>query len=89
MEDLAYPLPIGSIVKYKDWEQLLMIYGRHQKKGDTGVIWDYVACYYPIGNISDQYNLFFNQEGISEVVFRGYENAQEKELQAVLVEQKE
>lgn len=39
MEDLAYPLPIGSIVKYEDWEQLLMNYGRHQKKVIRGLFW--------------------------------------------------
>ena len=35
-----------------------MIYGRKQMDSKTKEEWDYVACYYPIGNISTEYNLF-------------------------------
>ncbi|PFC32833.1 hypothetical protein CN282_26485, partial [Bacillus thuringiensis] len=42
--------------------------------------WDYVACYYPIGNISTEYNMFFNHEHISEVIFTGYVNEDEIKL---------
>ena len=51
-------LPIGSVVRFKNWEQLVMIYGRKQMDSKTKEEWDYVACYYPIGNISTEYNLF-------------------------------
>ena len=51
-------LPIGSVVRFKSWEQLVMIYGRKQMDSKTKEEWDYVACYYPIGNISTEYNLF-------------------------------
>lgn len=49
-----------------------MIYGRKQEDSKTKEIWDYVACYYPIGNVSTEYNMFFNHEYISEVIFTGY-----------------
>ncbi|KAB2482794.1 DUF4176 domain-containing protein [Bacillus cereus] len=63
---------MGSVVKFKTWEQPLMIYGRKQEDSKTKEIWDYVACYYPIGNVSTEYNMFFNHEYISEVIFTGY-----------------
>lgn len=49
-----------------------MIYGRKQEDSKNKEIWDYVACYYPIGNVSTEYNMFFNHEYISEVIFTGY-----------------
>jgi len=39
-----------------------------------------LACYYPIGNISTEYNMFFNHEHISEVIFTGYVNEDEMKL---------
>lgn len=51
-----------------------MIYGRKQEDSKPKKTWDYVACYYPIGNISNEYNIFFNYEHISEVIFTGYTN---------------
>ncbi|PFT90580.1 DUF4176 domain-containing protein [Bacillus cereus] len=73
-------LPIGSVVKFKTWEQPLMIYGRKQEDSKTKEAWDYVACYYPIGNVSTEYNMFFNHEYISEVIFTGYINEDEIKL---------
>ncbi|ENQ3113814.1 DUF4176 domain-containing protein [Bacillus tropicus] len=67
-------LPIGSVVRFKTWEQPLMIYGRKKEDSKPKKTWDYVACYYPIGNISTEYNIFFTHEYISEVIFTGYIN---------------
>ena len=36
-------LPIGSVVRFKSWEQLVMIYGRKQMDSKTKEEWDYVA----------------------------------------------
>ncbi|MGQ0441556.1 DUF4176 domain-containing protein [Bacillus sp. B-TM1] len=66
--------PIGSVVRFKTWEQPLMIYGRKKEDSKPKKTWDYVACYYPIGNISTEYNIFFTHEYISEVIFTGYIN---------------
>ncbi|MGQ0517058.1 DUF4176 domain-containing protein, partial [Bacillus sp. D-CC] len=53
-------LPIGSVVRFKTWEQPLMIYGRKKEDSKPKKTWDYVACYYPIGNISKKYNSILN-----------------------------
>ncbi|GAB6933383.1 DUF4176 domain-containing protein [Calditerricola satsumensis] len=71
-------LPIGSVVTVKGLEKKLMIYGRKQKRGGTNEIYDYVACMYPEGNISSQYNFFFNHKDIDKVIFRGYEDEEER-----------
>ena len=71
-------LPIGSIVLLKNATKKIMIYGRRQMAADTGEMFDYVACLYPEGNISDEYTLLFNHEQIDQVVFRGYSDAEEE-----------
>lgn len=75
-------LPIGSIVIINGFEvdgakKKLMIYGRKQIQSGNDEIWDYVACFYPEGNISSNYNVFFNHEDIARVLFRGYEDEEE------------
>ncbi|CAM4046744.1 DUF4176 domain-containing protein [Bacillus luti] len=57
-----------------------MIYGRKQENSKTKETWDYVACYYPIGNVLTEYNMFLNHEYISEVIFTGYINEDEIKL---------
>ncbi|GAE05003.1 DUF4176 domain-containing protein [Paenibacillus sp. JCM 10914] len=70
-------LPIGSVVKFKDWDQTLMIYGRMQNDSNTRKRWDYVACFYPHGNLTKDSNIFFNHNDISDIVFMGYVNEEE------------
>lgn len=70
-------LPIGSIVLLKNASKKIMIYGRKQMAADTGEMFDYVACLYPEGNISDEYTLLFNHEQIETVVFRGFSDEEE------------
>ncbi len=70
-------LPIGSIVLLKNATKKIMIYGRRQMAADTGEMFDYVACLYPEGNISDEYTLLFNHEQIDKVVFRGFSDEEE------------
>lgn len=72
-----YLLPIGSVVLLNDMEQEIMIYGRAQLQGDGDKLWDYVGCIYPIGYINKDFNVFFDQKQINEVLFRGYENEHE------------
>lgn len=70
-------LPNGSIVLLKNATKKIMIYGRKQMAADTGEMFDYVACLYPEGNISDEYTLLFNHEQIDTVVFRGFSDEEE------------
>lgn len=79
-------LPIGSVVKFKDWDQALMIYGRMQNDSKTLKRWDYVACFYPHGNLTKDSNIFFNHKDISEVLFKGYVNDEEISFRDALVE---
>lgn len=76
-------LPIGTIVMLhgftvNDQEKKVMIYGRKQVSSKTGDVYDYVACIYPEGNISSTYNVFFNHDDISRIIFKGYEDAEER-----------
>ena len=79
-------LPIGSVVKFKDWDQALMIYGRMQNDSKTLKRWDYVACFYPHGNLTKDSNIFFNHKDISELLFKGYVNDEEISFRDALVE---
>lgn len=79
-------LPIGTVVKFKDWNQTLMIYGRMQNDSKTLKRWDYVACFYPHGNLTADSNIFFNHQDISEIVFMGYVNEDEIAFRDALME---
>jgi hypothetical protein len=70
-------LPIGTVVKVKDFKKLLMIYGRNQIQTKTNNLFDYIAVPYPEGNISEQFNVFINRNRIEEVVYQGFESPQE------------
>ena len=71
-------LPIGTVVLLDIFSQPLMIYGRMQQQEEKNQIWQYVACPYPQGHISDETNVFFNHEQIKEVIFKGFESEGEK-----------
>lgn len=73
-------LPIGTIVLLNNGNKKLMIYGRKQIHAQSWKRFDYVACFYPEGNINEKYTFLFNNEYIREVVFRGYEDDDELEF---------
>ena len=84
-------LPIGSIVLLKDGEQKLMVTGVMQTEANKrGRTYDYLGTLYPEGNISDQYNYYFNHDDIEKVYFRGYEDEERnkfiKELSNLFVQ---
>ncbi len=75
-------LPLGTIVVLKGGTKKIMIYGRQQYQlSENQKLWDYVGCLYPEGFISDDYNIFFNQEEVQTIVFNGYEDSEELEFQ--------
>ena len=61
-----------------------MIYGRQQLQANSNMIWDYVACLYPEGNLSDEYNIFFQHEEIEKVLHMGYESELDNRMQEIL-----
>ena len=76
--------PIGTVVTLKGGNHPIMIYGRKQVQTDTNLIWDYAACLYPEGNISDDYIIFFQQEEVETVNFTGFRGELEERMQGIL-----
>ncbi|GBG94782.1 hypothetical protein LFYK43_12410 [Ligilactobacillus salitolerans] len=72
-------LPLGSIVYLEEGTVKLMIVGRGAVFDDEGTqkYSDYVAVEYPAG-IDPESALFFKNEDIDKVVFRGYEDNEEE-----------
>jgi len=79
--------PIGTVVVLIDGEKPIMIYGRKQIHAESGVVYDYVACLYPEGNLSNEYTYLFNHDQIQEVLFTGYVSDAETEFLKVLNEE--
>ena len=67
-------LPIGSVVRLKEAKKKLMIFGVKQMDSSEQKEYDYIGVIYPEGNLGTKYQVVFDHESISEVVFRGYEN---------------
>lgn len=59
--------PIGTVVTLKGGNRPIMIYGRKQIQASTNLLWDYVACLYPEGNLGDDYTVFFQHEEVERV----------------------
>ena len=70
-------LPIGTVVCLVGGTKKVMIYGRKQIQSGNNKKWDYVACLYPEGNLSEKYTVFFNHSEIEKVYFKGYEDEEE------------
>ncbi|GLI83609.1 hypothetical protein ANABIO32_13030 [Rossellomorea marisflavi] len=64
-------LPIGTVVKLKKVDKPVMIYGRHQLQKKTEKIFDYIAVPYPEGNLTEEFNVFFNRNLVDEVLHQG------------------
>lgn len=73
-------LPLGSIVILKDGQKAIMIYGRKQIHTLSGEEFDYVACLYPEGNISDEFTYLFNHDQVREVIHTGYTDGEDKQF---------
>ncbi len=76
--------PIGTVVILTGGDRPLMIYGRRQKQQTTGLLWDYVACLYPEGNLDEEHTVFFQNEEIENVLFTGYLSEFEERMQDIL-----
>ncbi|MGR9049155.1 DUF4176 domain-containing protein [Halobacillus faecis] len=81
-------LPVGTVVIVEFINQAVMIYGRKQEQlsEEGNKLWDYVACPYPQGHISEESNVFFNHKQIREIIYRGLETEGELELREKLEE---
>ncbi|MCA1321581.1 DUF4176 domain-containing protein [Bacillus tianshenii] len=79
-------LPIGTVVIVEPITQGIMIYGRKQQQANTDKTWDYVACPYPQGHITEDTNVFFNHDQIKEVIYKGLETEGEIQFRERLKE---
>lgn len=79
-------LPIGTVIQLIDGEKPVMIYGRKQVFAETNEVYDYVACLYPEGNLSQEFTYLFNHDQVDKVLFKGYVNEDEEEFQKILEE---
>ena len=78
-------LPIGSVVKIRNVNQLVMIFGYLQRSaGMPDQIVDYVAVPYPSGNINLLTQYGFQMTDITEVIFEGYRNEQFEKIEGLL-----
>ncbi|KUP09454.1 hypothetical protein Q75_00600 [Bacillus coahuilensis p1.1.43] len=71
-------LPIGTVVKLKKVEKPIMIYGRNQRQKRTNAIYDYIGVPYPEGNLTEDFNVFFNRNIIDGVIHLGLISPEEK-----------
>jgi hypothetical protein len=78
--DPAKLLPIGTVVKLKQVEKSVMIYGYNQIQTSTNKQFDYIGVPYPEGNISPDYNVFFNRNMIEDVLHNGYVTDEDKKI---------
>lgn len=83
-------LPIGSIVLIKNIDKKMMITGFSQIRDlEVKERWDYVAVIYPMGIFSDRSFYFFNEDSITDVIFKGYENPEHEEFLKLIEEAEE
>ena len=69
-------LPLGSIVKLKDAEKLLMIvgYGFTGKINNANKLFDYCSCLYPEGILDPNKSILFDHDSIDKIVWLGFED---------------
>jgi len=73
-------LPIGSLVYLEDGTKKVMIVGRgivvDDSDTESEVYFDYLGCPYPEG-VDPENALFFNEDNVDEVIFKGYSDDEE------------
>lgn len=74
-------LPVGSVVLLKGGVKKTLIIGVLQITEDNpGEVYDYIGVPYPEGYMGVESPYLFQNENINDVLFRGYENAEQKEF---------
>lgn len=73
--------PLGTVVVLQGGNKKVMIIGRLQLREKDQAIFDYGACYYPEGLLDSEQIFLFNHTDIKEVIFMGFQDEEEKQLQ--------
>jgi hypothetical protein len=69
----SYLLPIGSVVKLKEAERLMMIFGvLQQNEKLEGKVFDYIGVPYPEGHYAASMHIAFDHSDIEDIIHRGY-----------------
>lgn len=80
-------LPIGTIVRLKDAEKRMMIFGIKQTNTEEGEKeYDYIGVMYPEGYLGGEYQFLFNHEDIETIYYRGFEDGERGEFISKLAE---
>jgi len=74
-------LPLGSIVLLENGVKKIMVFGRLQINELDKQVYDYAGCFYPEGLLKNENIFLFNDEDINTLVFKGFENEEESEIQ--------
>lgn len=79
-------LPIGSVVQLKGGKKKVMISGFFSvANGEDEKVYDYSGCIFPEGILNSNELCLFNNNQIEEIVFKGFENDEEKAFKEELV----
>ncbi len=79
-------LPIGSVVKIREVNNPVMIFGfLQQSAAKPGLVVDYVGVPYPVGNVNIGMQLGFQMTDITEVLFEGYRTDAFKPMEDLLL----
>ncbi|MCK6259056.1 DUF4176 domain-containing protein [Fictibacillus sp. KIGAM418] len=81
-----FPLPIGSVITLENTDRPVMIYGRLQSAGEGEVLFDYIGCFYPGGQIDGNNTIYFQHHKINSLLHKGYVSEEEEELHKKLAE---
>ena len=69
-------LPIGTVVLLKNGQKKIMITGYLPVSKDNNgkKVYDYSACLFPEGILSNKQTAVFNHDQIAEIIQEGYSN---------------
>lgn len=82
-------LPIGSVVKIRDVDNPVMIFGYlQQSAAKPGLVVDYAGVPYPVGNVNIGIQLGFQMTDITEVLFEGYRTEAFQPMEVLLTMRK-
>ena len=73
MNQIKKYLPVGSIVKVKSVDLMVMVLGfcvTDVRQKDT--LYDYTGCLYPVGVIDSNKTFLFQHDDIEKVIYYGY-----------------
>lgn len=80
-------LPVGTIVKLKDVDKLVMIAGYFPSGASRpDYVWDYSAFAFPEGMIGEDKVIQFDNESIEKIMVVGYQDAAQMNFMKVVAQ---